>query len=432
MGQFFGVQATAGGLRAAQYQNNRPMMLLEEASAPELKALLAQPDGSAGQIILADAAGRTLRQMQELLRSWHSSGLSVPRVLDPHTAIALSYAWENAFQTRALIAVVECDQTAVMISFLEQDQEMLEELSFHRIEGTDASDALQQALAKTGRQLPDLRIVLILDSEEQTGRIRYILSPGSRIVHYTGRTVALGAALYAGILQGTLSGPFILGCTKYALGIKPAGSSCARMLPEFTTYPCIRREEFPTNGKSTLDFSLIEEEKGENTLGTYRVSGIPAETKAVSIELAVGSDGKLTINASPAQDLKKRLALSAVTAAPAQPKQAPSAGEDSALTAVQALLPVYDNLYLAISQPCSDPSYKKGIEQIFKSVTKQLHDLGAEPYGAEGEPFDPNIHNAVIHLPDYNRGEKEISRIFRQGFRMNGSILRFADVQVAN
>ena len=84
--------------------------------------------------------------------------------------------------------------------------------------------------------------------------------------------------------------------------------------------------------------------------------------------------------------------------------------------AVEKLLPVYDNLERALSQPTEDAAYKKGVE-IF---------------GAVGETFDPNIHNAVMHTEDENAAENTITQVFQKGFKMGDKIVRFAMVQVAN
>ncbi len=100
--------------------------------------------------------------------------------------------------------------------------------------------------------------------------------------------------------------------------------------------------------------------------------------------------------------------------------------------AVEKLLPVYDNLARALKQETEDLAFKKGVEMTMTELKKILETLGVEIFGQEGETFDPNLHNAVLHIDDENLGENEISQVFQQGFKMGDKIVRFAMVQVAN
>ena len=100
--------------------------------------------------------------------------------------------------------------------------------------------------------------------------------------------------------------------------------------------------------------------------------------------------------------------------------------------AVEKLLPVYDNLERALNQPTEDAAYKKGVELTMTQLVSILNGLGVEIFGAEGETFDPNIHNAVMHTEDENAAENTITQVFQKGFKMGEKIVRFAMVQVAN
>ena len=84
--------------------------------------------------------------------------------------------------------------------------------------------------------------------------------------------------------------------------------------------------------------------------------------------------------------------------------------------AVEKLLPVYDNLERALAQSTEDEAYKKGVE-IF---------------GAEGDAFDPNIHNAIMHTEAEGVEENTITKVFQKGFKLGDKIVRFAMVEVAN
>ena len=100
--------------------------------------------------------------------------------------------------------------------------------------------------------------------------------------------------------------------------------------------------------------------------------------------------------------------------------------------AVEKLLPVYDNLERALNQPTEDAAYKKGVEMTFNQLVSIFSSLGVEIFGEVGEAFDPNLHNAVMHIDDENLGENEIAQVFQKGFKLGDKIVRFAMVQVAN
>ena len=100
--------------------------------------------------------------------------------------------------------------------------------------------------------------------------------------------------------------------------------------------------------------------------------------------------------------------------------------------AVAKMLPVYDNLERALNQQTQDAAYKKGVEMTMNELVKILTGLGVEIFGAVGETFDPNLHNAVMHIEDENLGENVIAQVFQKGFRMGEKTVRFAMVQVAN
>ena len=100
--------------------------------------------------------------------------------------------------------------------------------------------------------------------------------------------------------------------------------------------------------------------------------------------------------------------------------------------AVAKLLPVYDNLERALNQPTEDVAYKKGVELTMTELVKIFTGLGVEIFGEVGENFDPNLHNAVMHIESEDLGENVISQVFQKGFKIGEKVVRFAMVQVAN
>ena len=100
--------------------------------------------------------------------------------------------------------------------------------------------------------------------------------------------------------------------------------------------------------------------------------------------------------------------------------------------AVAKMLPVYDNLERALNQPTEDAAYKKGVELTMNELVKIFTGLGVEIFGNPGEEFDPNLHNAVMHIDSDELGENTISQVFQKGFKIGDKVVRFAMVQVAN
>ena len=85
-----------------------------------------------------------------------------------------------------------------------------------------------------------------------------------------------------------------------------------------------------------------------------------------------------------------------------------------------------------MQQDTQDAAFKKGVEMTMTELTKILTGLGVEVFGAAGEAFDPNLHNAVMHLDDEAYEENTIVQVFQKGFKLGDKVIRFAMVQVAN
>ena len=97
-----------------------------------------------------------------------------------------------------------------------------------------------------------------------------------------------------------------------------------------------------------------------------------------------------------------------------------------------AFLPVYDNLERALKQESSDEAFKKGVEMTMNQLKEVLSKLGIAEIPALGQPFDPNLHNAVMHVEDESLGENTVAEVFQAGFTLGEKVIRFAMVKVAN
>ena len=95
-------------------------------------------------------------------------------------------------------------------------------------------------------------------------------------------------------------------------------------------------------------------------------------------------------------------------------------------------LPVFDDLERALANETADEAYKKGVELIMNEFRKIMKDLGVEEFGENGDAFDPNAFNAVMHIEDENLGENVVAQVFQKGFRIGEKVIRHAVVKVAN
>ena len=106
---------------------------------------------------------------------------------------------------------------------------------------------------------------------------------------------------------------------------------------------------------------------------------------------------------------------------------------DAKIDTIKALLGVYDNLERGLAQYGDEESpHRKGLEMVFNQFKESLKKLGVETMDAVGQPFDPEKHNAVMHVEDENYGENTVVEVLQQGFTLGDKVLRFAIVKVAN
>lgn len=102
---------------------------------------------------------------------------------------------------------------------------------------------------------------------------------------------------------------------------------------------------------------------------------------------------------------------------------------------VEKILPVLDNFeraLAAVPEGEKGGSFAEGVEMIYKQFIKALEDAGVEAIEAVGRQFDPDVHNAVMHIDDETYGENEISQELQKGYKYRGTVVRYSMVQVAN
>ncbi len=100
---------------------------------------------------------------------------------------------------------------------------------------------------------------------------------------------------------------------------------------------------------------------------------------------------------------------------------------------VQAILPIADNIGLALSQEkASAEDMRKGIEMIQTQIDAAFEKLGIATVGETGETFDPNLCTAIAHIEDESLEENVISQVYQKGYMLGDRVVRHAVVQVAN
>ena len=102
---------------------------------------------------------------------------------------------------------------------------------------------------------------------------------------------------------------------------------------------------------------------------------------------------------------------------------------------LEKILPVLDNFergFALVSEEDQEDPFTQGMEKIYKQFVTVLTDLGVTPIDATGKEFDPNLHNAVMHVEDENFGENVVAEELLKGYMYKDTVLRHSMVKVAN
>ncbi len=159
-------------------------------------------------------------------------------------------------------------------------------------------------------------------------------------------------------------------------------------------------------------------------------SEVGSETQEVFQECSEVEELKQALAA--AEDKYLRLAAEYDNFRKRTSKEKENAWSEATAQTASAFLPVYDNLERALKQSCADEAYVKGVEMTMTGLKDVLLKLGIEEIPALGEIFDPNLHNAVMHVEDKEAEENTIVEVFQSGFKLGEKIIRFAMVKVVN
>ena len=114
-------------------------------------------------------------------------------------------------------------------------------------------------------------------------------------------------------------------------------------------------------------------------------------------------------------------------------KEKESLYQDARMDTIGKFLEVYDNLERAVQQAGDEENvHKKGMEMIFHQLEGVLEKMGVAVEDPAGQAFDPERHEAVMHIDSEELGENIVSQVFQKGFLLGEKVIRFAKVQVAN
>jgi len=116
-------------------------------------------------------------------------------------------------------------------------------------------------------------------------------------------------------------------------------------------------------------------------------------------------------------------------------KEKQSMFEVGAKSVIEKLLPIVDNFergLASLSEEEAQGGFAKGIEMVYKQLMEELSKLEVKPIEAVGKEFDPNLHNAVMHVEDEEAGENTVVEEFQKGYTYRESVIRHSMVKVAN
>ncbi len=165
----------------------------------------------------------------------------------------------------------------------------------------------------------------------------------------------------------------------------------------------------------------MKNQKKEKKSDKKETEALKAEVEALKKELADAKDSHLR-SLAEYDNFRKR-----------SQREKDAVYGDAKANTLALLLPVIDNFDRAAENKTDDPEvYKKGIEMIISQFSDILKRLEVERFGEVGDEFDPNMHNAVMHVENDELPQNTIAAVFEKGYKMGDRILRFATVQVAN
>jgi len=184
----------------------------------------------------------------------------------------------------------------------------------------------------------------------------------------------------------------------------------------------LENNEEVDNVEETLEESEINEDKEFEDISSpelYDVKALKEENESLKQELSSLKDRILRLTAEYDNYRKRTI------------KEKENIYVDACEDVLKEMFPVLDNLERALGVSGSEEDLKKGIEMTVKQFSTSFEKLGVEEVATDVE-FDPNLHNAVMHIEDENFGKNEIAEVFLKGYKKGNKVLRYSMVKVAN
>ena len=175
----------------------------------------------------------------------------------------------------------------------------------------------------------------------------------------------------------------------------------------------------------------MDENINTTAAGEETTDASKKELTAEEVEALVKENEKLKAELAERDDRILRLAAEYENFRRRAREEKLAAYDGAMADTVSSFLPIIDNLERAAMYEDLE-KVKEGLVMIAKSVEGTLTSLGVESVGKAGDIFDPNLHNAVMHEEDENRGEGEIVEVFQKGYKKGSKIIRFAMVKTVN
>lgn len=174
------------------------------------------------------------------------------------------------------------------------------------------------------------------------------------------------------------------------------------------------------------EIDTTQAEACDSTPEVSELDTLRAELEAAKAEIA-----RLTAEAKEKDDKHLRLAAEYDNFRRRSREEKEAAYANAMADTVAELLPIIDNLERAAGYEDGE-KVKEGLRMIAGTVSSTLAKLGVEAFGAPGDKFDPNLHNAVLHEEDDSDREDEITDVFEKGYKRGNRIIRFAMVKTVN
>ena len=196
-----------------------------------------------------------------------------------------------------------------------------------------------------------------------------------------------------------------------------------------TTQDNVTVEDIAENENTSEEIS--EETADEKLSGKEKRKAKKADAEIAKLEKALAeSEAKI----AEANDKYMRVFAEYDNFRKRSAKEREGVYADAYIDALTQILPILDNLERAAQYIGEDAEHPlaKGLELTLKSFNEVMEKMGVSEIEALGKQFDPNVHNAVMHVDDENYGENEITEVFMKGYIRGDKVLRYSMVKVAN